>query len=416
MLLVFPLLVVPAVFSQTSSVLQFEPDHPCNAQPCGNACECSPAAANPADYTCRVNSGGAAFVGKNCEYALEATCNKFEIELKIPQQANIRNIGTQGGSPVSEQLSEDGELVVKTTCQKGYLKNSEFLCSDTFISRDSEQAGVNPLVNVNCAMEIFSVQNLVQSTVRHPSSTDIFSQWDPIMNFYTTSFGSEAPVLCPAVADGAGYTYVVGSKIHVVITGLLNGEIPSNEHHVHIHHCNIWNPVDDSKVRLIAYGQTDKLRTSVGIEQNPGFIGEGLDATSSGAAFWFQVFKFKNSNRLNLECSIGFISTAERRRRSPLPSEEISIPFIVLEEDPSDEHDVLFQSFHTPTITINEAITNHIVHTECEGILCAAEFSRHYAYAGYSLLVLVMLTLASLMFCLNRGMIRAYCLGKEQLA
>jgi hypothetical protein len=27
---------------------------------------------------------------------LEATCNKFEIELKIPQQANIRNIGTQG--------------------------------------------------------------------------------------------------------------------------------------------------------------------------------------------------------------------------------------------------------------------------------------------------------------------------------
>ena len=39
---------------------------------------------------------------------------------------------------------------------------SEFLCSDTFITRDGERDDVNPLVNVNCAMETISVQNIVQ--------------------------------------------------------------------------------------------------------------------------------------------------------------------------------------------------------------------------------------------------------------
>ena len=153
------------------------------------------------------------------------------------------------------------------------------------------------------------------------------------MNFYTSSFGSEAPFLCPAVADGSGYTYVVGSKIHVVITGALNGEAPAEEHTVKIQHCNIWNPVDDSKIRLIAYGQADKQKTSVGVEQNPGFIGKSVISSARGAAFWFQVFKFKNSNRLNLECSVQFNRAGElRRRRSPNELEEISIPFIISEQ------------------------------------------------------------------------------------
>ena len=40
---------------------------------------------------------------------------------------------------------------------------SEFLCSDTFLTRESEEEPANPLVNVNCAMETFSVQNIVQA-------------------------------------------------------------------------------------------------------------------------------------------------------------------------------------------------------------------------------------------------------------
>ena len=101
-----------------------------------------------------------------------------------------------------------------------------------------------------------------------------------------------------------GYGYIVGEKIHVVVTGTLNGQQPQMPYTVSLNFCNI---VDDdtgkSVVRLIQNNQAVTQHTPVFVERLPGTVGGG---GLQGAAFSFQVFQYRTGAKFRMSCGANF--------------------------------------------------------------------------------------------------------------
>ena len=177
-----------------------------------------------------------------------------------------------------------------------------------------------PIVTVRCEMTTNSVQGVIKPEVKSPGSSSQVVSWQPTIRFFKTGFDSPTAIPVPAINPTVshyltvlnfiyivqeGYGYIVGELIHVVVTGFLNGQVPSNVHQVNINFCRVVDSVSgESVVRLIENNQPVESHTPVYSERLPGYVGgSGLQ----GAAFSFQVFTYRSTGNLKLVCSAEFI-------------------------------------------------------------------------------------------------------------
>ena len=89
-----------------------------------------------------------------------------------------------------------------------------------------------PIVTVSCQMSTGSTQALLDPQMRPPQTKDYQLMWTPRVRFYKTPFdvfgGIEANNGNVINNNGAPeVAYVVGEKIHVRVTGVLDNIVPS---------------------------------------------------------------------------------------------------------------------------------------------------------------------------------------------
>ena len=121
--------------------------------------------------------------------------------------------------------------------------------------------------------------------------------------------------------------YVVGEKIHVRMTGKLNGQVPNSAYSVTVNDCTIneltgdGTVVQGSSIALITGGDAVNAVVPTGVEMNPGHLNGGSNG-NQGAGFWFQVFTYRAGSRLQLFCTANFTPHMGRKRRSADELEE----------------------------------------------------------------------------------------------
>ena len=89
-----------------------------------------------------------------------------------------------------------------------------------------------PIVTVACQMQTGSTQALLDPQMRPPQTKDYQLMWTPRVRFYKTPFD-----VVPGIEANNGnvinnngnpeVAYVVGEKIHVRVTGVLDNLVPS---------------------------------------------------------------------------------------------------------------------------------------------------------------------------------------------
>ena len=220
------------------------------------------------DYVCTPQPGFP-FVGKNCEWPVVAKCLAGNtIHVDIPEEAidayelSINNgilhgcnradfmcdAQTRTCGPV-KKADFNGKYSLDCTTSSMQSINGVFTFSQVthpfFFSKvkhknqtfvvDRDSALIHmpiPIVTVACQMQTGSTQALLDPQMRPPQTKDYQLIWTPRVRFYKTPFD-----VVPGIEANDGnvinnngnpeVAYVVGEKIHVRVTGVLDYLVPS---------------------------------------------------------------------------------------------------------------------------------------------------------------------------------------------